>query len=157
MGAVTADCHSQAFVGYPRHSTRQVALACHDSRSLLCVCFADGVLHLYDTTRAQQEAGASSGGDGSDVAQLREPRGPEEEQQDQDENEEVGAAEGRGDEGGADNATPSVKLTKAQRQLLLVPVAALTFGAGIQGTPSCLAFSQEPDFLLAGTTGALEA
>ncbi len=134
-----------------------MALACHDSRPLLCVGFADGVLHAYDTARVQQSEGEDGGGGGGGGAQLQ-PQvqaGPEGDGE-KDVVEEAGDAEEEDeeeDEGGA-GAHPSVKLTKAQRQLLLVPVAALKLGTGpLRGALSCLSFSQEPDFLFAGTTG----
>lgn len=131
----------------------QVALACHGSRPLLSVCFADGVLHLYDTSRLQQGAGALASGEGMGGAQLQGLEEAGEHEGEGDGEEDEAASEAGYDEGEEDGANPSVKMTKAQRQLLLVPIAALKLGAGLQGAPSCLAFSPGPDFLLAGTTG----
>lgn len=128
------------------------------------------MLHLYDTTRAGQESGAAceDGGGGGEQG-MQSQQGSREEQEggdghgdedndEDDDDEEEEAQLGAGDgEGGGEGAVPPVKLTKAQRQLLLVPLAALKFGTGLLHTPSCLAFSHESDFLVAGTTGASPA
>lgn len=133
-----------------RKKAPAVALACHASRPLLSVSFADGVLHLYDTSRIQQDAGGS-GEEGAGGAQL--PVQEQDEHKGDDEEAEAASTAGDDEDGDGDTANPTVKLTKAQRQLLLVPIAALRFGAGLQGVLSCLAFSPGPDFLLGGTTG----
>lgn len=141
-GSFSWSCSVAVSSGGPlthEHASTQVALANHDSRSLLCIGFADGVLHLYDTTRAQQQQEeVAAGGPGL------------QEQAENDADDADGEVDDEGEDG---RATPSVKFTKAQRQLLLVPVAALKLGAGLLGGPSCLTFDHASDLLLAGTTG----
>lgn len=118
------------------------------------MCFVDGVLHIYDTSRLQQGPGALASREGAGGAQLQGLDEAGEHDGEVEGEEDEAASEAGYDEGEEDGANPSaVKMTKAQRQLLLVPIAALKFGAGLQGVPSCLAFSPGPDFLLAGTTG----
>lgn len=112
---------------------------------------------MYDTSRLQQGAGALASGEGAGDAQLLVLDEAEEHDGEVGGWEDDAASEAGYDEGEEDGTNLSaVKMTKAQRQLLLVPMAALKFGAGLQGVPSCLAFSPGPDFLLAGTTGESE-
>ena len=62
-----------------------------------------------------------------------------------------------GEEDEEASGEPAVVLTKAQQQLLLVPVGALKFPQPLGGPLSCVAFSPEAGLVVAGTAGESRA
>ena len=143
-----------------RKKAAVVALVCHDSRPLLCVGFADGVLHLYSTGSLGAEGeggdrGDDTSGPGADM--QRAAMGAHEEDDDneeeEEEEEEEGIDDGDSTEGDdKEGKAPPATLGKVARKLLLPPVAAFKFFSHMQGALSAMCLSPESGLILAGST-----